>query len=72
MGLEGREAYGQHGCSWQENRAHVTHRLSVHAGHELDILERLQITEDEKFLLYERELYAGGRVVKQKEEFPIV
>jgi hypothetical protein len=30
----------------------------------------LEITVDERFLLYEQELYSGGRVVKRKDEFP--
>jgi hypothetical protein len=64
------QAYGQYSYSWQEERAHVTHRLILHAGHEIDIVERLEITADERFLLYEQELYSGGRVVKRKEEFP--
>jgi hypothetical protein len=42
----------------------------LHAGHDIDIVERLEVTVDERFLLYEQELYSGGRVVKRKEEFP--
>ena len=45
-------------------------QLILHAGRENDIVERL-ITQDEKFLCYEQELYAGGRVVKREEEFPV-
>lgn len=32
LGVDRREAYGQHGYSWQEDRAHGTHRLILHAG----------------------------------------
>ncbi len=71
LGSERREAYGQYAYSWREDRAHVTHRLILHAGHEIDIVERLQLSEDKEFLCYEQELYAGGRVVKRKEEFPV-
>jgi hypothetical protein len=70
LGSERRQAYGQYSYSWQEERAHVTHRLILHAGHEIDIVERLEITVDERFLLYEQKLYSGGRVLKRKEEFP--
>lgn len=70
LGSERREAYGQYRYSWQEERAHVTHRLILHAGREIDIVERLEITGDERFLLYEQELYSGGCVVKRKEKFP--
>ena len=70
LGSGGRQAYGQYSYSWQEERAHVTHRLILHAGHDIDIVERLEITVDERFLLYEQELYSGGRVVERKEEFP--
>lgn len=70
LGPERRQAYGQYSYSWQEERAHVTHKLIMHAGHEIDIVERLEMTVDERFLLYEQELYSGGRVVKRKEEFP--
>jgi hypothetical protein len=69
VGSGRRQAYGQYSYSWREKRAHVTHRLILHAGQDIDIVERLEITMDEKFLLYEQELYAGGRVVKRKEEF---
>jgi hypothetical protein len=70
LGPGRRQAFGQHSYSWQEKRSHVTHRLILHAGHDIDIVERLEITADERFLLYEQELYSGGRVVKRKEEFP--
>jgi hypothetical protein len=72
LGSEPRQAYGQHSYSWQEERARVTHRLILHAGHEIDIVERLEITVNGRFLRYEQELYSGGRVVKRKEEFPAV
>jgi hypothetical protein len=71
LGTKRRQAYGQYSYSWQEERAHVTHKLILHAGHEIDIVERLEITVDERFLLYEQELHSGGRVVKRKEEFPV-
>jgi hypothetical protein len=69
LGSGRRQAYGHYTYSWQEERAHVTHKLILHAGHDIDIVERLEITVDERFLLYEQELYSGGRVVKRKEEF---
>jgi hypothetical protein len=72
LGSERRGAYGQYAYSWQEDRAHVTHRLILHAGHEIDFVERLEITVNGRFLRYEQELYSGGRVVKRKEEFPAV
>jgi len=55
--------------SWQENRAHVTHRVQLHGGHEIDFVDRLELSEDETTLLYEQEIYAGGRSVKRREEF---
>jgi hypothetical protein len=70
LGSERRQAHGQYSYSWQEERAHVTHRLILHAGQEIDIVERLEIAANERFLLYEQELYSGGRVVKRREEFP--
>jgi hypothetical protein len=70
LGSGRRQAHGQYSYSWQEERARVTHRLILHAGHDIDIVERLEITVDERFLLYEQELNSGGRVVKRKEEFP--
>jgi hypothetical protein len=70
LGSGRRQAHGQYSYSWQEERAHVTHRLILHAGHDIDIVERLEITVDARFLLYEQELYSGSRVVKRKEEFP--
>ena len=43
----------------------------IHAGREMDIVERLQLTEDETMLIFEQEIYAEGRTVKRKEEFPV-
>jgi hypothetical protein len=57
--------------SWFEGITHVTHRLMIHAGREMDIVERLQLTEDETMLIFEQEIYAEGRIVKRKEEFPV-
>jgi hypothetical protein len=65
-GGQGHVAY-----SWWEDITYVTHRLVLHAGRELDIVERLQLTEDETKLIHELEIYAEGRVVKRKEEFPV-
>jgi hypothetical protein len=42
----------------------------IHAGREMDIVE--QLTEDETKLIFEQEIYAEGRIVKRKEEFPVV
>ena len=71
FGRERRQAYGQYAYSWQEGRAHVSHRLILHAVQEIDILERLQLSENGEFLLFQQDLYSGSRVVRRKEEFPI-
>jgi hypothetical protein len=63
---------GAHSYSWQEGRAHVVHTLRLHEDHEIDFVERLQLTEDEKTLVYEQEIYAEGRSVKRREEFPVI
>jgi hypothetical protein len=57
--------------SWWEDITYVTHRMMLHAGRELDIVERLHLTDDETKLIYEQEVYAGRRVVKRKEEFSV-
>jgi hypothetical protein len=44
----------------------------LHEDHEVDLVERLQLTEDEKTLVYEQEIYAEGRSVKRREEFPVM
>jgi hypothetical protein len=62
---------GGYSYSWFEGITHVTHRLMIHAGREMDIVERLQLTEDETKLIFEQEIYAEGRIVKRKEEFPV-
>ena len=63
---------GEHSYGWQEGRAVVRHRLLLHENHEMDFVERLQLTEDEKTLVYEQEIYAEGRSVKRREEFPVI
>jgi hypothetical protein len=68
-GYLGSLAYGSHEYTWQEGRVHVAHKLLIHAGHEMDVVDRLQVTEDDKYLIYEQEIYSGGRIVKRKEEF---
>jgi hypothetical protein len=62
---------GGYSYSWFEGITHVTHRLMIHAGREMDIVERLQLTEDETMLIFEQEIYAEDRIVKRKEEFPV-
>lgn len=52
--------------------AHLTHSLRLHENHEIDLVERLQLTEDEKTLVDELEIYAEGPAVKRKEVFPVV
>lgn len=58
--------------SWQENRAHVTHSVQPHGGHEIDFVDRLELSDDEMTLIYEQEIYAGGRSVKRREEFLVI
>jgi hypothetical protein len=58
--------------SWQEGRVVVRHRFVLHENHEMDFVERLQLTEDEKTVVYEQEIYAEGRSVKRREEFPVI
>ncbi|HXE08845.1 MAG TPA: hypothetical protein VN612_13175 [Acidobacteriaceae bacterium] len=60
-------AYG-----WVEDRARMRHRFVLHENHELDFVERLEVTEDGKALVFEQEIYAEGGSVKRKEEFPIL
>lgn len=38
----------------------------------MDFVERLQLSEDKKTLIYEQEIYAEGRSVKRREEFPVM
>jgi hypothetical protein len=66
-GGQGKVAY-----SWWEGTTHVTHRFILHAGREMDIIERLQLTEDDTKLIHALEIYAEGRVVKRKEEFAVI
>jgi hypothetical protein len=68
-GLRGGQ--GQVAYSWWEDITHVTHRFVLHAGREMDIVERLQLAEDDTKLIHELEIYAEGRVVKRKEEFSV-
>lgn len=63
---------GQHSYSWQEGKAIVTHTMRLHEDVEVDLVERLQLTEDDKTLVYEQEIYAEGLAVMRREEFPVV
>lgn len=70
---------GFHGCghasgcsySWQENRVHVTHKSQLYGGHVIDTVDRMELSEDGTTLIYEQEIYAGGRSVRRKEVFPL-
>jgi hypothetical protein len=62
---------GEHMYSWQEDRTRVTHRMALYNSYEIDIVDRLQLTEDEKMLIYDQEIYVGDRAVKRREEFPL-
>ena len=68
-GLRGGQ--GEMAYSWWENITYVTHRMMLHAGREMDIVERFQLTEDERKLIYKSEIHAEGRVVKRTEEFSV-
>jgi hypothetical protein len=37
----------------------------------MDIVDLLQLAEDDTKLIHKLEIYAEGRVVKRKEEFPV-
>jgi hypothetical protein len=63
---------GDYPYMWQEGRAHVRHRFLLHEDHEMDFVERLQLTEDKKTLVYEQEIYAEGRSVRKREESPVI
>lgn len=63
---------GEQSYSWQEGRASVKHRLVLHEDHEIDFVERLELTGDEKTLIYEQEIYSEGRTLRRREEFPVV
>jgi len=58
--------------SWQENRAHVTHKMHLYEGHEIDFVDRVELSDDGKTLIYEQEVYAEGRSVTRREEFPVM
>ena len=59
-----RGGQGEVAYSWWEDITYVTHRFVLHAGREMDIVERLQLAEDDTKLIHELEIYAEGRVVK--------
>jgi hypothetical protein len=67
-----RGGQGEVAHSWWEDITYVTHRFVLHAGREMDIVKRLQLAEDDTKLIHELEIYAEGRVVKRKEEFPVI
>ena len=69
--MPGGRGDGEHKYSWQEDRAIVTHRMVLYDGYEIDIVDRLKLTEDEKTLVYEQEIYVGDCAVKRREEFPL-
>ena len=62
----------EYSMSWQEGRARVKHTVLLHEGHEVDFVERVQLTDDERTLIYGQEIYFGGRCVNRKEEFQVV
>ena len=45
--------------------------LAVDAGHELQLTERVRITEDGKKPIYAHEIFPGGRTVKHEDEFEV-
>ena len=71
IGIERQAAYGRYSHSWQEDTTHVTHWMILHAGHEMDIIERLKISDDGKFLCYQQELHSCGHEIKRQEKFPL-
>lgn len=46
-----RGGQGEHSYGWWEGITYVTHKMILHAGRELDIIDRIQLTEDEAKLI---------------------
>ena len=55
--------------SWQENQVLVMHKSQLYGEHLIDIVDRLEMSDDQSTLIYDQEIYAGGRSVKRREEF---
>lgn len=62
----------EYSMSWEEGRARIKHTLLLHEDHEVDFVDRLQLSDDETTLIYEQEIYFGGRSVNRREEFQVV
>jgi len=46
--------------------------LLIQEDREIDIVERLELAENEKTLIYEQEIFVEGRSVKSREEFALI
>ena len=63
--------YGRHSFSYWDDKALVQQTLQSFDGHELEITERLSISEDRKKLSCILELSSGGRTIRYTDDFPI-
>jgi hypothetical protein len=63
--------YGRHSFSYWDDKALVQQTLQSFDGHELEIMERLSISDDRKKLSCVLELSSGGHTVRYTDDFPI-
>jgi hypothetical protein len=63
--------YADQSFDYWDGKARVIQTLNLFDGCEIEVMQRLSISEDRKKLSYVIELSSGGRTVNHTEEFPI-
>jgi len=64
------QGYGSHAFHYWDDKALVHQTLRIFEGQELEIMERISLSEDGSTLQYEQELSSGGLTRRRQEEFP--
>lgn len=63
-------ASGKVEYSYWAGEASVTEKLLVFAAQEVEIVERVALSDEETELIYEQRVSSGGRTVNREERFP--
>jgi hypothetical protein len=63
--------YGRHGFDYWDDKSLVHQTLQNFDVQEIEIMERMSLSEDRTELCYTIELASGGRTIRHEERFPV-
>jgi hypothetical protein len=65
------KGFSNHAFHYWDDKALVYQSLKVFDGQELEAMERISLSDDDRMLVYEQELSSGGLTKRHEERFPL-